>query len=360
MNDLQYLIQQQKKLGEEIAALQNQLNNAKSDAEKAAISKKLDDLLAQQSALNAKLNQLANTMENFVRNQPVYDVEAELKNTLAEKAQEIRESTRQNEKDLQQMASPQTPPGTQPPSPSPSAQNEPPPATQNSPSSQSPSSSQNSPTAKSSPGGQQPPSQKMLADFKKASDDQLSRLGATEQETEKQVAGPMQDLSLMHRIIEDINRYKDLYAAQQELAKQAKAYDRTSPLNREDQLALKDLAAQQKGIGDDLDELEQKFWEDGAAAKEKFPKAAQSAQDIAQRMGDLKFQTLANMSTREMLAGNGSNGALLSENLRSEMDKLFCECKSKKPGMEGELDQYPENSARPQPGPYFPADDADP
>jgi len=325
VNDLRDLVEQQKKLGAEVAALKQQLDTAKSDAEKAAARKKLDDLLAQQSALNAKLNQLANTMENFVRDQPVYDVEAELKKTLAQKAQEIRDSTKQNEADLQKVAP--TPPQTGPASPPP-AGGAPSPA------------SQNSPAGQNSSTGQQPPSQKMLEHFKQASDDQLARLGATEQETEQQVTGPLEDLRLMDEIIKDINRFKDLYAAQQELAKQAQAYNRPGPLDREDQLALKDLAAQQKAIGDALDEVEQKFWEDGVAAKEKFPKAAESAQDIAQRMGDLKLQTLANQATGQMLAGNGGNGAQLAGNLRGEMEKLFSECQSRGTAMNNELDQY--------------------
>src|SRR4029077_15487590 len=108
----------------------------------------------------------------------------------------------------------------------------------------------------------------------------------------------------------------DLYAAQQELAKQSKAYDLATPLSREDQLALKDLAAQQKMIGDELDAVEQKLWEDGKAAQAKFPKAGESARDIAQRMGDLKLQTLANKATSEMLAGHGANGSDLAETLR--------------------------------------------
>jgi len=285
------LIEQQKKLGEEIAALQQQLAAAKSDAQTGAVQKKLDDLIAKQNALDAKLNQLADTMENFVRDQPLYDVEAELKDTLAEKAQEIRDSTQANADDLKKMAP------------------------------------------------QSAPSQKMLEDFKQASDDQLARLGATEQEAEQQVMQPLADLSLMQAIINDINRYKDLYAAQQELAKQAQAYNRAG-LSREDQLALKDLGAQQRGIGDALDTLEQQMWEDGKAAMGKFPKAGESAQGIAQKMGDLKFQTLANQTTREMVVGNGGTGAQLAENLRSEMDKLFCQCNAKDGEMNDELDQY--------------------
>ena len=305
MSDMRDLIEQQKKLGDEIAALKQQLAAAKSDAQTAAAQKKRDDLLAQQNALDAKLNQLADTMENFVRDQPLYDVEAELKNTLAEKAQEIRDSTQANAEDLKKVA---------PPSPKPNGQ---------------PSSA-----------GQQPPSQKMLDDFKQASDDQLARLGATEQETEEQVTQPLEDLSLMQAIINDINRYKELYAAQQELAKQAQAYNRPGPLSREDQLALKDLGAQQKGIGDELDTLEQKMWDDGKAAMEKFPKAGKSAQGMAQQMGDLKLQTLANQTTREMIAGNGNTGAQLAENLRSEMNKLFSQCNAKDGEMSDELDQY--------------------
>jgi len=288
VGELQDLIAQQKKLEEQIAALKQQLAAAQSDAEKAAAQKKLDDLLAQQAALNAKLNQLADTMENFVRDQPVYDIEAELKKTLAEKAQEIRDSTKQNAEDLQKLASPQ--------SQTPSADSPPPPSAENQPaqpSQPSPSQPPQSGDAKPSTAGQQAPSQKMLDDFKQAAAEQLARLGATEQEAEQQIIQPLEDLSLMHEIIKDINRFKDLYAAQQELAKQTQAYKRPGPLSREDQLALKDLAAQQKNIGGALDELEQKLWEDGKAAMEKFPKAGQSAQDIAQKMGDLKFQTLA-------------------------------------------------------------------
>lgn len=325
VNDMRDLIEQQKKLGEQIAALKEQLAAAKTDTEKAAAQKKLDALLAQQDALNAKLNQLADTMENFVRDQPLYDVEADLKTTLAEKAQEIRDSTQANTEDLDKIApAPPQQPGEEPQIPV--AEGKQP--------------AQARGQKESSHASQQPPSQKMLNDFKEASDAQLARLDATAQETESEVLKPLEDMSLMQAIINDINRYKDLYATQEELAKQAQAYHRAGPLNREDQLALKDLAAQQKSIGDDVDSLEQKMWEDGKAAMEKFPKAGESAQKIAQAMGDLKLQTLANQATAAMVAGNGSNGAELSENLRSAMETLFSQCKGGEGEMGDELDQY--------------------
>jgi len=294
LNDMRDLVEQQKKLGDEATALQQQLDAAKSEAQKAAVQKKLDDLLTKQNALNAQLNQLADTMEHLVRDEPLYDIESDLKDTLAEKAQQIRDSTQANAEDLKKVAQP----------------------------------------------GANAPSQGMLDDFKRASDDQLQRLGATEQQVADEVVQPLEDMSLMQEIIKDLNRYEDLYAAQQELAKQAQAYNRPAPLSREDQLALKNLAAQQKAIGDDLDALEQKLWEDGKAAKEKFPKAAESAQSIAEKMGDLKLQMLANQASREMVNGNGSGGGALAENMRSEMAKLFSQCQGQAGPLSNELDQY--------------------
>jgi hypothetical protein len=329
-DDFRDLVEQQKKLSEEIDALKKQRDVAKSDAEKAALQKKMDELLARQHELNAKLNKLADTMDNFVRDQPVYDFEAELQDTLSEMADEIRDSTAKNEEQMKAVE------GAQP------DQQKQANANQQNPDG-SPADNQN-PDGKGQPaggGGQQPPSQKMLADFKQAAQEQLERLGATEQEVAQQIEQPLEDLSLLHEIIKDINRFKDLYAAQEELAKQSKAYDKPGPLSREDQLALKDLAAAEKQIGEELDAVEQKLWEDGKAAEEKFPKAGGSAKDLADAMGDLKLQMLAKQTTQEMLAGNGDKGSDLAENLRSEMEKLFSKCEGQGTGpMSSELDQY--------------------
>ena len=310
LNEFHDLVEQQKEIGEQIDALKQQLEAAKTDVEKAALQKKLDELIAKQQQLNQQLNQVADTMENFVRDQPLYDVEAELKETLAEKAQEIRDSTKANNETMKELAA-QTPQGQQPPD------------------------------AKQPPGNQQSaPSQKMLDDFKQASDAQLAKLGATEQSAREQVQQPLADMSLLHEIIKDINRFKELYEAQKQLAEQSKAYNRPGPLSREDQIALKDMAALEKQIGDELDAVEQKLWEDGKAAKEKFPKAGQSAQDLAQQMGDLRLQSIAHQATGAMLEGRGDQGAQLAENLRSEMEKLFTQCNSKGGEMDDELDQY--------------------
>ena len=330
INEFRDMVEEQKKLGEEVAAMKKELSEAKTDAEKAAVQKKLDELRNRQNALDAKLNQLAEKMEHFVRDKPLYDVEADLKETLAEKAQEIRDSTQANQEAMKDLAPENKAQGQQPQS-----------------------DSQPQPEGAQRQAGQQPPSQKMLDDFKKASDEQLARLGAAEQSAEQEVAQPLQDLSLIQEIVNDINRFKDLYAQQVELASQAKAYDRPGSLSREDQIALRDLAASQKQMGSDLDAVEQKLWEDGKAALEKFPKAGRSAQEIAEKMGDLKLQTLADRATEQMLAGDGPTGAQLAEHLRGEMEKLFSQCNAEGETMNDELDQYMSIQRSMQPGKTF-------
>ncbi|MDB6154209.1 MAG: hypothetical protein JWL90_2662 [Chthoniobacteraceae bacterium] len=298
IKQLRELAQEQKKLGEQSDAVRQQLENAKDDSARAALQKKLDGLIAKQNELNQQLNKLADTMENFVREKPVYDIEAELQQTLQEQARNIRESTAANEDDSTQIAQRSSPPQ-----------------------------------------GARQLDEKMLSDFKAASDAQLKQLGETAEETQKEIVEPLEDMSLMQEIMKDLNHFKELYEAQSQLAQQAKAYDRATPLSREDQLALKDLAGLQKEIGEQLDAVEQKLWEDGKAAMEKFPKAGQSAQDIAQHIGDARLQSYARNATDAMLAGQGDKGSQLSALLRDEMAKLFSECKGKEGSMSDELDQ---------------------
>jgi hypothetical protein len=308
---LHELVEQQKVLADAAEKARQQAAQA---ADKTAAQKKLDELLARQNELNEKLNHLAKTMDDFVREQPVYDLEKELGETLREKAGEIRKSTKTNDSENRDIAK-QSTPGD----------------------------------------GQRKVTPEMLQDFKKAADEQAERLGGkAEQQEEQKVTETLEDLSLMHEIVKDMNRFKELYEAQREVAGQMKAYDKPGQLSREDQLAMKELGAAQKAIGEELDAVEQKLWEDGKAAEQKFPKAAQSAKDLAQGIGDLDLRTLANKGSDAMVQGQGDKGAQLSNRMATGMEKLFAEqCQNPQPGMAGELDQYLSLTRGMKPGESF-------
>lgn len=283
-DDLRELIEEQKKLGETAEKLQAQLSKA-DPAKRDALTRELDGLLAKQNELNQKLNQHAGRMENFVRENPVYDVEKELQELLKSEAADIRKSTRTNDAAARDIAQRSSPPDS---------------ARQLSPD--------------------------MLADFKRASDEQVERLGGVEKDAEQQIAKTLQDMSTMQELMKDFNAFESLYQAQQELTAQAQAYNRAGELSREDQLALKELAATEKQVDDLLGALEQKLREDADAAEKLFPKAAKSGRTLADKIDELRLQTLARQATGKMLAGDGEQSYASADRLRAEMEKLFSDC----------------------------------
>jgi hypothetical protein len=298
MDDLEQMVENQKKLGEAAQKLQDQLAKA-DEKQRENLTRELDALLAKQNELNQKLTQHAERMENFVRDTPLYDVEKDLQKLLREEAEKIRQSASTNNAAAKDIA------------------------------------------LRSSPadGGRQL-SPDMLTEFKKESDDQVKRLGGVQEETEKEVAQTLQDMSLMQELMKDFNVFEALYQVQQELAAHSQAYNRAGELSREDQLALKELAATEKEVDDALQQLGKKLREDAKAAEDLFPKAAKSGRDLADNMEKLRLQPLAEQATGQMLAGNGERSFRLAERLRSEMEKLFSECKGGNcPGGE-ELDAY--------------------
>jgi hypothetical protein len=298
ISQLHDLIEEQRKLSEGAEKLKHQLAQAGRKSDDAA-ARELDALLARQSEVNQKLDQQAERMENFVRPDPLYDVEKELQQALRRQAAALRESTATNSAAARDIAQRSTP---------------------------TPS--------------QRQVGLELAGDFKQASDEQLARLGGAEEAMQRDITGPLQDLSLMQELQKDFKQFEALYQAQQAVAEQTRAYNRAGTLNREDQLALKSLAATEQQIGDMMKALEKKLRDDARAAEKLFPKAAQSGMDLAEAMEQARLQPLARQATATMLAGQGDRSYAGAERLRSEMEKLFSECKSGNCPGGDEVDNY--------------------
>jgi len=141
-------------------------------------------------------------------------------------------------------------------------------------------------------------------------------------------------------LINDFNRFESLYRAQQDLAQQAQAYNRAGQLSREDQLALKELAATENEVGATLNELQGKLRDDAAAAEKLFPKAAKSGRALADQIGERRLEPLAQKATGQMIAADGERAFELADRLRGEMEKMFGECQGGNCPSGDELDSY--------------------
>lgn len=296
--DLQELIEKQRQITEAADTLKAAVAEANPNRREQLVQR-LDALLAQQSELNHRLNQHSRRMDEFVRDNPLYDVEEELKELLQEQARNIRASTRTNAQqagDIAQRSSPSS--------------------------------------------GPRRISPDLLDDFKKSSEEQVARLEGVRREAENEIAQTLEDMSVMQELLKDFNQFESLYRTQQELVSQAAAYNRAGALSREDQIALKDLAAVEKRVASLLRELTEKLRDDAEAAEKLFPKAAQSARDLADRMEELRLRPLAERATERMLAAAGDEAYQTAERLRAEMEKLFNECQGGNCPSSGELDNY--------------------
>lgn len=311
VDDLQDRVEEQRKIGEALKKLKEQF--AKADAtQREALTREFDGLLAKQSELNQKLQTQAGKMDSFVRENPVYDVEKELEKALHEQAESIRRSASTNNaaaSDISKRSSPPT--------------------------------------------GPRQVSPEMLDRLKRESDDQIARLAGAEKEIEKKVVEPLQDMSAMQELLKDFNQFEALYRAQQEIASQAQAYSHAGATSREDQLALKELAATEKQVEDLLEALVDKLKDDAKAAEQHFPKAAKSGRDLADKIKEQRMPPLARDATDQMLAGRGEESFRTADRLRSEMERLFGECKGGNCPNGDELDQYLKLQRSMQPGNSF-------
>jgi hypothetical protein len=297
-DDLEDLVEQQRQLAAASDALRKRIEKA-NPGQQEELARALDSLLAQQNELNQRLDQHANRLDQFVRDMPVYDIEKEIQPLLRRQADAIRNSTRTNAATANDIARRSAPPNA---------------------------------SRHVQPG--------LASDFKQAADDQVDRLAGARKQTDSQIAQTLEGMEQMQELLKDFNQFQALYEAQQAIVQHSQPYNKPGDLDRESQLALKDLGATEKQVDDILGQLEEKLRTDADAAADLFPKAAQSARDLADKISDARLQPLARQATGAMLAGTGDRAYRIADRLRGEMAKLFSECQSGNCPGSNELDTY--------------------
>ncbi|MEM7396600.1 MAG: hypothetical protein AAF492_30075, partial [Verrucomicrobiota bacterium] len=122
-----------------------------------------------------------------------------------------------------------------------------------------------------------------------------------------------------------------------------KAYDRENIRERADQLALKQLAEEEKQISQRLREVIDQLKEDAAKAEETFPKACQSANDLADAMSGMKLPAQGERAVQQLLMAQGETAYQMAHGLYKDLESLFedgGQCKQCQGQSESSLDQY--------------------
>jgi len=272
------LVERQKALAEEAAKV------AKEAAEKPgdpALAKRAENLQKEQDKINEGLMKSAEKMEKFVSETPLYDIESEFAEALQEQAKAIKESVEQN---------------------------------------------------KSAPRSSQ-------KDMAQAAKEHQERLDGPEQEGSEKIADALADLAKLQELVNDFNHFAALYEQQDKLTQQAQPYNKPQgSLDETDQLAVQNLGALQRSVGEDLRDLAEKIRKDIEAAKDTFPKACASGEKLAHAIENVRMEHLAGLASGKMLRGDGRGGHQGAERLLQEMRSLFGECQGAGGEMGQELD----------------------
>lgn len=264
--------------------IEKKLEEIKANAAKNPDDPKLNEQLAlavrEQHELNQDLEQLAREMKAMKRQNPVYDFENELAETLGKIAGDIESSIEKNAEDVEKALE------------------------------------------KSEP--DQAPQAQTLDDFAQAAKEQAERLDQSGKEAEEQGKQPLEDLAKMHELMKDFAQFQQLLEQQKNLSQQSKAYDKEN-LTEDDKQALADIGAKQREMAPKLQQLAEKLERDAEAAKELAPEAAEQAQEMAEQLKDGALPQLAREAASQMMKGDGENGHEKADNLLQEMQKMLGE-----------------------------------
>ena len=300
INEFHDLLDQQKALADEIRKTQEEMKANPAAAKD--LGQKLDKLMAEQSELNQKLSDLANRMDHAVRPKPLYDVETDLQNELSQKAQAIRSSIDQNNQALKQDADK---------------------------------------LASAPASGNTTPSQlEALASLQDQAQQQLEKLSPVQKKAEEETLQPLKDAALMNAIINDFNAVKFLYDTQTGAASEAKAYENREATSDDDKLALRQMAGTEREVQLALAKVVENLRKHASAAEATFPKAAQSARDLADAIENPNLPSIAGMAANTMLSGDGPQSYATAERLHQELAKLFEDVQAGGSACKGEMDKY--------------------
>ncbi len=277
-------------LAEEAKALEEQLAR---DGATPELQARLAELAERQDVLDAELDGLADRLLEFVRPNPVYDFERDLAKRLTLESGALRESVAQSREARDASAAREL-----------------------------------GDTAGRG------------ADLERRAREQAERLGARREQLAQDLEQPLRDLARLHELVKDINLFERAYLEQEALSEQMRAYAETAHPSREDQLAMKDLAARQAALREVLDQLPERMREHASAAEGEFPRAAGSARALADAIEEGRFASRARSATDRLLLADGREGAALTRRLAEDMGALMSACQGGEGESADELDQY--------------------
>ncbi|MFA6243316.1 MAG: hypothetical protein WC655_20425 [Candidatus Hydrogenedentales bacterium] len=278
LNELDDIKSAQAALAEKTKALQEKL--AKEGALSAEELKELQEAQAEQAKLKERADELAKRMKEEAASPPIFDIEKDYKKSLGELAERIAKAG-----ELMQ------------------------------------SSQESMQQAESAPDAQQ--SAGALQQSQDSQQKALEELGESSQEFKDQIQKANEDLAKVYSLMADVETFKQLYAAQQDLERQARSLKDVANPSMDQQIRMKELGESQELIRQGVEQLAKDLREHAKDVEQDYPKVAQDAQGIANDMEQRKIAELMKGATDRLAEGNAGKGHGDAKQAMDEMKAMI-------------------------------------
>lgn len=277
---LRELAEEQKRLAEDVAKLREQAAKGELDATGLA---RLADLEARQAALAEETTKLAEQLAAEAETHAVYDVEEDFKKRLKKFAAGLQEGAALMREGAQALDE----------------------------------------------GGNAADAARRAGALDRAAQRQraaLAKLGESADDYEQSVGQASRDIEQTFALYEDVEQFKYLLERQKNLERQARSLADVREPDLDQRVRLKELAEEQESIREGLIDLGRALREHAGVAKENFPKVAQDALDIADRMEELAIAADMAHAAESLQKFQGRSGHLSAASAYASMQSMVSQC----------------------------------
>jgi hypothetical protein len=238
LSKIDELVTLQKELEQQTSEIKQQMENG-ADPNSQEIQSKLQQLAQKQSELSEKTQQVSQKLTEESKTPPVFDIEKEYKDALAQFAKNLNSASEHMDTGANKIKE-----------------------------------------SANAQGGN-------IGSLGMANDEQkkaLEEMGEKTQAMRDAIRQANNEIAKMYNLMKDVSDFQQLYEAQKNLARQTKTLSQIQEPDLDTQIRLKELAEEQQTVKEGLEKLKEQLREHGDDVKDEYPDVAKDAEAIAKEI----------------------------------------------------------------------------
>ena len=136
----------------------------------------------------------------------------------------------------------------------------------------------------------------------------LENLGRNMDEFKEGIAQANQDIQNVADLLQDVERFKQLFKRQESLERHSRTYKETTEPEFEDRARMSELSEEQKSAQEDLEQLKKDLEEHAGKVEKNYPEVAGDARKIGEQIGKREIGKSMKAGSEQLGKGQGKGG----------------------------------------------------